>query len=79
MVENFLAFLQALDGVDVLRAPAAIEAFVAVVLEDGVVDGRLDTGLLCGGRQGFVVFDQFITNCKATVVFLEFAELGDVI
>ena len=48
VVEDLFALLQSLAAVDVLGAESAVEAHVAVVLEDGVVAGLGDSGSLRG-------------------------------
>ena len=46
MIEDLLALFQPFAGVDVLGTESAVEADVAVVLEDSIVAGGDDSGSL---------------------------------
>ena len=64
-----LAFLEALAAVDVLGIQAAVKAHVAVVLEDGVVDGLNDAAFLGGIGEVGVVLAEFLAQEKAAFLF----------
>ena len=48
VVKNFLALFQSLSSVDLLSAKPAVETLVSVVLEDGIVFGLDDAGVMRG-------------------------------
>lgn len=78
MIQDLLALLQAFDRVDVPGTQAALEALVAVVLEDGVVQGSLYTGVLCCGRERLVVLGQLASQHQATLILRQFSERGGI-
>ncbi|AOJ58172.1 hypothetical protein AQ477_17770 [Burkholderia thailandensis] len=63
VVENLLTFLQPLSGVNFLVAQSAVQAFVAVILEDRVLDRCFNASLFGCCGQMLVVGGELIANC----------------
>ena len=69
VVEDLLALLEPLASVDVLGGESAVKPGIAVVLEDGVIDGLHDAGLFGGVGQLDVVLFHFRPEKQAAFFF----------
>ena len=69
VVEYLLVLLQGFALMDCLSIQATVEAHIAVVLEDGVVDRFNDTGVFCGVCELRVVLTKFLAKKKSAFFF----------
>src|SRR3989338_3294527 len=74
VVEYLLALLQPLAGMNVLRPHAAVQALVAVILKDRIVERRIHAGIFGSGGELFIVLGQFVAYCQTLLAFRQAGE-----